>query len=246
MIKLSKNNMDFFNTSFYDKASVDYSKKRYEGAPQSFIQFFFQRRLKHVLWLVGKYCKEKNNQILIEDGCADGIVARAVGESYKENFTKIIGTDISPGMIERACSLNKNPIASYLVKSEISPDVKADVLLAVGFVSPGIFTNEFDFIKKHLESEGICIISLASKNSPYARLKLKDKEITSDYWTFKKYEEFLAKDFTITDSIPYGLFIPKLWALPFLARRIQPILEVVFKPFPILFHETLYVIKQKR
>ena len=237
--------MDFFNTSFYDKASVNYSNQRYEGSPGSFIQFFFQRRLKHVLFLIGKHMKGNINQILIEDGCADGVVAQAVAVYYPNIFSKVIGTDISPGMITAAQGLNKNPRASFRLKSGLATDTKADVVLAVGFVSPGIFADEFSFIKSHLAKDGIVIISLASRNSPYAKLKLQDKEVTRDYWTFKAYENFLAKDFIIIDSIPYGIFIPKLWAFPALGRIIQPILEAAFSFFPSLFHETLYVLKQK-
>src|SRR5882724_3431402 len=136
--------MDFFNTSFYDKASGDYSDKRYNGLPESFIQFFFQRRLKHVLNYCAKYANEmikvtqgNRDLILLEDGCADGVVAQMINKTYPDLFSKIIGTDISPGMIDRAKSINKDPRISFTLKNMLSQDVKADVLLAVGFVSPG-------------------------------------------------------------------------------------------------------------
>jgi SAM-dependent methyltransferase len=245
MIRPSKDNMEFFNTSFYDKASADYSAKRYSSRPRSFIQFLFQKRLKHVLYLIEKHMRQ-NGGTLIEDGCADGIVAQTVGKEYPHLFSKILGTDISPGMIQAAREMNKNSAISFALKSEVTRDVKADAFLAVGFVSPGIFEDEFSFIKSHLAEDGIVIVSLASRNSPYAKLKLATQEITGDYWTFKKYEEFLKKDFEIVDSVPYGLFVPKLWALPAIGRAVQPILEVVLGPFRVLFHETLYVLKYKR
>ena len=233
--------INFSDTSFYDKESKGYSEKRYNSTPKSFIQFCFQKRLKHVEKLVIKYKSKKEDQILIEDGCADGVVAQRVSKY----FSKTIGTDISEGMIQQARDINKNPSVLFFVKHEFPKDIKANLFLAIGFVSPGIFKEEFYFIQEHLENGGIIIMSLVSSNSPYAKLKLKDREITKDYWTFKKYEEFLKKDFVILDSVLYGLFIPKLWTFPLIARIIQPICEFILKIFPILFHEKLYVLKKR-
>ncbi len=246
MIELSKNNMDFFNTSFYDSASSEYSKQRYNVHPQSFIHFFFQTRLRNIITLIKRNCSDRQDQLLIEDGCADGVVAQTVMNIYKESFSQGIGLDISPKMIEQARILNKNPRITFNIKKELGEQMKADVFLAVGFVSPGIFDDEFRFIRNHIKDDGLIIVSLASRNSPYAKLKLKDKEVTNDYWTFRQYEEFLKKDFEIVDSIPYGLFIPKLWAIPFIAMILQPLLEYILNLFPVLFHETLYVLKHKR
>jgi len=242
MIKHFKSNMDFFNTTFYDKESSSYSQKRYGTAPISYTQFFFQERLGIVLGLVEKYQK---GGLLIEDGCADGVVIQSVFARFGDVFTQGIGLDISPGMIVEAQKLNKNSKLSFSLKSGLSPEVRADVLLAVGFVSPGIFEDEFSFVKKHLKKDGVLILSLVSRNSIHARLKLRGKEIANDYWDFKKYEEFLSKDFIIKESVPYGMFVPKLWAFPRVARVLQPVFEVFFKFFPSLFHEKLYVLVQK-
>lgn len=237
--------INFFDTSFYDKESSKYSGKRYGTSPRSYSQFFFQERLKHVVALVGKHVRGKTGQVLIEDGCADGVVAQAVYKRYPQVFSKVIGTDISPGMIEEAKNLNKIPELSFFVKRELPFEIKANIILAVGFVSPGIFEDEFSFIRDHLAVSGIIIVSLVAGNSLHAHFKLKDKEIAQDYLSFKEYETFLRKDYVILDAVPYGFFIPKLWAWPVLGRILQPIFEIVGRIFPALFHETLYVIKKK-
>lgn len=235
--------MEFFNTSFYDKESGQYSGKRYHKTPETYTQFFFQERLRKVISLVGRNIKGRHEQTLIEDGCADGIVAFVISKFFKENFSKIIGTDISPGMILEAQKMYPN-IPFYL-KSQLPEEIRVDVILAVGFVSPGIFDDEFAFIKKHLKRDGKIITSLVNRTSIHARLKLKGKPILEDYWTYAKYEEYLKKEFTIVDSVPYGLFVPKLWAVPMVARLLQPLFEIILKPFPGLFHEKLYVLEYK-
>ncbi len=236
--------MEFFNTSFYDKESGQYSSKRYNKIPTTYTQFFFQERLRQVLSLVGEFMSNKNNQVLIEDGCADGVVAFVVGEKHKKTFSHVIGTDISFGMISEAQRLY--PKIPFYIKNQLPSDMKADLILAVGFVSPGIFDDEFTFIQKHLKKDGKIIVSLVNNSSIYARLKLRDKEIFQDYWTFDEYEEFLKKEFKIIDSAPYGLFVPKLWVIPTIAIILQPFFEFIFKPFPSLFHEKLYVLEYKR
>jgi SAM-dependent methyltransferase len=238
--------VDFFDTTFYDKESAQYSGKRYNTAPRSYVQFFFQERLRHVINLVGKHAGHKKDLTIIEDGCADGVVVQMVYKKYRQIFSKVIGTDLSPGMIEAAKKLNQNPVVSFSLKSELPQDIKADVFLAVGFVSPGIFADEFSFIRNHLKKDGIVIMSLVAKNSIHARLKLKGKEIVNDYRMFAEYEKFLETEFEIIDKAGYGFFVPKLWAVPAIARVLQPVFEIIGKISPSLFHETLYVLKEKR
>ncbi len=236
--------MDFFNTTFYDNESEGYSRKRYNVTPTTYTHFFFQDRLSKVVSLVGEHFKDGQNLIMIEDGCADGVVLYSVDYLYPDLFSKIIGTDISPKMIEAAAKRNKKEYISFVIKDAM-PEVIADCFLAIGFVSPGIFKEEFAFIDRHLASNGLCIMSLVSNNSLYAKFKLKDKKIAKDYRSFAEYEKILSERFEIVDSVPYGLFIPKLWAAPSLARFLQPLLEKILRPFPQLFHEKLYVLRPK-
>src|SRR5574343_11548 len=192
--------MDFYNTKYYDTASIDYSDKRYNSIPNSFIKFFFQRRLLKAIDLIEKNCKFSESQVLIEDGCADGVVIQSVSKIFPKLFETMIGVDISPKMVSRAKEINKNNRISFFLKNEFESQYKADLFLAIGFVSPGIFDDEFSFIKRHLKSDGIAILSLPSINSLYAKLKLSDREVTKDYWSFLEYENFLNNDFIIIDK----------------------------------------------
>jgi len=234
--------IDFFDTSFYDKESINYSENRYLSKPNTYNKFFFQNRLNIILKMIDKYIKYQKNQTIIEDGCADGFVIKNIINKYKSNFSSAIGIDISPGMIDKAKS-NTNQMVKYYIKDNFNENIKADIFLAIGFVSPGIFHNEFDFINLYTRDNSIVVLSLPSNNSLFARLK--GREIHKDYWDFNKYEEFIKKKFEILDSKAYGLFIPKLWAFPRLAMILQPIFENLFSPLLNLFHEKLYILKKR-
>lgn len=237
--------MNFDNTTFYDKASGEYSNRRYKSGTNSYIQFFFKRRLSLTIDILQKYLSGRNNLSLLEVGCADGIVIETIDSKYSNNFTKYIGTDISPEMIKVASEKNKNNKINYYIKNS-NEQGGFDFVLAIGFLSPGIFDREFDYIKKFLKKDGIAIVSMASRDSIYTKLKLKDQEYSKDYWNHNQYMEFLQKDFDVLCTKPCGLFIPKLWVLPVLARIAQPICESVFKfIIPNLFHEKLYVLRRK-
>jgi 2-polyprenyl-3-methyl-5-hydroxy-6-metoxy-1,4-benzoquinol methylase len=243
--------MDFYNTNYYDKASYEYSNKRYSVVSKSYIQFFFKRRLDIILRYIEKdYLKninisEDKKLRILEDGCADGVVIESILKNFPNIFSECIGIDISPEMIKTARIKNKlNNVSYYMKGTEVSS--LFDIILAVGFVSPSLFEEEFAYIRKHLNKNGIIIISLASKKSLYTILKLKDKEYVKDYWTHGDYKSLLEKEFKVIDSIPCGFFIPKLWSLPTLARIIQPIVENIMRHIaPDLFHEKLYILKNK-
>ncbi len=88
--------MDFYNTSFYDTASDDYSQKRYPDKTVSYIHFFFKRRLNIILGLVEENMRQGNRRLL-ESGCADGIVINSIMRNFPNLFLECVGTDISPG-----------------------------------------------------------------------------------------------------------------------------------------------------
>ncbi len=237
--------MNFDNTTFYDKASGEYSNRRYKSGTNSYIQFFFKRRLSLTIDILQKYISGRTNLLLLEVGCADGIVIETIDSKYPNNFIKYTGTDISPEMIRVASEKNKNSKISYYLKNS-SEQGEFDFVLAIGFLSPGIFDREFNYIKKFLKKGGIAIVSMASKDSIYTKIKLRDQEYSKDYWNHDKYREFLQKDFDILNAEPCGLFIPKLWSIPVLARIVQPVLESILKYIiPNLFHEKLYVLRRK-
>ncbi len=237
--------MDFYNTTFYDNASAEYSGKRYKGKTNSYIQFFFKRRLQLILNILKNNISDKKNLRLLEIGCADGIVVDTVVSNFSNSFSECVGTDISPEMIEMAKKKNNNKNISYYLKNNGESGL-FDVVLAVGFLSPGIFDQEFSYINKYLKPEGTVIVSLASKDSLYTKIKLRDKDYAKDYWNHRQYEDFLRRDFDLISTHPYGLFIPKLWAFPSVARIIQPTIETLLAPFLSgFFHEKLYVLRKR-
>jgi SAM-dependent methyltransferase len=239
------NNMDFYNTQFYDKASTEYSNRRYKGKTLSYIQFFFKRRLSLTLIILSELIKGREKLRLLEAGCADGIIINTILKVFPDNFTNCVGTDISPGMIEAANKRNTNKNISYFLK-EGGESGYFDFVLALGFLSPSIFDIEFAYFKKNIKPDGIIILTLASRKSIYTRLKLQKESYIKDYWTHEEYEEFLKKDFEILTTRPYGFFIPKLWAFPRIAVYVQPLVEnIMAKILPNLFHEKLYVLKKR-
>ena len=237
--------MDFYNTDFYDKASTEYSNKRYKGKTSSYIQFFFKRRLTIALEIIGKNLRGRKSLRIIEGGCADGIVLDTILNKFPDNFVNCFGTDISPEMIEVANKRNTNKNISYFLKGA-GETGQFDFVLAIGFLTPSIFDIEFSYIKKYLKSDGIVILSLASRDSIYTRIKLQKEEYIKDYLKHKEYEKSLNKDFELLSSHPYGFFIPKLWAFPSIARFLQPLIENIMKYItPNLFHEKLYILRKR-
>jgi hypothetical protein len=90
------------------------------------------------------------------------------------------------------------------------------------------------------------VYSSAGKNSLHAKIKLTDKKYAEDYLSYPEYEAIISKYFNVVSSEIYGLFIPKLWVFPRLARKIQPTLEIMFRRIlPNLFHEKIYLLKKK-
>ncbi len=182
---------------------------------------------------------------MLESGCADGIVINSIMRNFPNLFLECVGTDISPGMIEKAQEKNRYHNVSYCLKDTEESGL-FDLVLAIGFLSPGIFGNEFDYIGKYLKNEGLIMISLPSRESLYSMIKLKGEQYAKDYWTHADYRRFLEKEFEIIDSIPCGLFIPKLWSVPFIARILQPITETIMKYIiPDLFHEKVFLLKRR-
>jgi 2-polyprenyl-3-methyl-5-hydroxy-6-metoxy-1,4-benzoquinol methylase len=231
---------------FYNQESTQYSKKRYEGKTESYTQFFFKKRLSIVLDFINYILSKKSNLDLLEIGCADGIVISHIQKTFPNKFSSFVGIDIAESMIEVAKKLNGDPSTSFYVRGN-EPSKKYDVILAIGFLSVPMFKKDFGYIEENLKDDGFFLWSLASRNSLHARIKLKGANYISEYASFKEYESFLSKNFEIVKSEPYGLFIPKLWAFPGIARTIQPIIENIFKNiFPSLFHEKVYLLKKKK
>jgi len=231
---------------FYDKESSIYSAKRYLGEVTSYTQFFFHKRLTVVVALMKDLVKDRKQLSLLDIACADGIITQKVAKEYNENFSFFVGNDISAKMVKVANELNHDSRISFYIKNE-TPDYKFDIVLALGFLSGSILKYEIDFASQYLKNDSFFICTLVSKYSILSLLKVRTKPYYQDYWSYKKQEALLKEEgFQIIKVIPCGLFIPLLWKSPKMARKIQPILEVVFSFMPNLYQEKIYLLQRTK
>ena len=248
VLSIATPSVNFDDTSFYDKESAVYSEKRYVTSPSTYNQFFFSRRLKLLKRWFGDtiaYSQSESIEIL-EIGCADGVILRKLIESYDRTIKYAVGVDISPQMVQQARAINHNPKLRFFVKSDILEETFG-LVLAVGFLSPPIFVSEFEFIKRYLQPGGIIVCSIAGKYSLFAKFKLRNVSSAADYQSYDLCEKYFLQDFDIVNTFSYGIFIPKLWALPkSIAYPIQVACEYLFQIFPSLYHERLYILKKKQ
>lgn len=240
--------MEPFN--YYNQESAQYSRKRYEGVIDTYVKYFFKRRLALILNYLkhladGPLSERQGGLILLDVGCADGVVLREIARELPDRFNKLVGVDIAENMIKQARALTKESNIKFFNKSE-TPHEKFDVVLIVGFMTEPLWQSEKNYIFEHLVPGGTVIVSLAGRNSLHAGIKLKDKEYVRDYRSYQEYEWMLENDFEIVSKKHYGFFVPKLWSLPFLARFIQPTTDILLASFfPELFHEVLYLLRRK-
>lgn len=238
------------DTSFYDRESVSYSEKRYLRRPKVYVEFFFQKRLRVVLRELCRIFGDKKALKLLDVGCADGIITRTIAQKMSSNFEELIGIDISPKMIDAARTFVCKPNTSFFLRDGQLFQNKVtehyfDVVLGLGYVTATILEEEITFAKKYLKTGGFYIVTLAARDSIHARLKIPHAPYRADYVSYPEYRRLLAKHFKIVRAIPNGLFVPKLWVFPFLARFLQPLFEKIFRFCPSLYHEVIYVLINK-
>jgi len=233
------------DTNFYDAQSSVYSKKRYPATSTEYLHFFFKRRLGILLSYLDFISENRTNMSLLEVGCADGVVLRAVS-AHSRAFSSLFGVDISPKMIESAKAEISESNVSFSLRNG-AKNSSYDVILEVGVLNLNDLESEISFVKKHLKIGGYYICSLASGTSSRAVLKSKGGDDTfTHFLSFGEYDTELKKHFMVVKSDYYGLFIPLIWKIPFLARMIQHTAEILFKPFvPSLFHEKIYLLRAK-
>ena len=233
-------------SDYYDKESSVYSEKRYFGAPQTYVKFYFKNRMKIVLELLSKILKNEKNLALLDVACADGVITEAIDRTFPNVFSRLVGTDISPLMVSTAQNkFAKDSRFSFFVK-DLCPVEQYDVALGLGYISASIFNEEMNFLKIRLKTGGYYVCTLASPNSIYAKLKLSHETYIKDYRSYDEYRKMLSPHFHIIDEVSSGIFIPKLWAFPRLARVIQPMAEILFRNIlPNLFHEKIYLLRKK-
>lgn len=231
---------------FYNKESENYSRKRYEGQILTYTQFMFRRRFSIALSYIERLVNKDNKINIFEMACADGVLLRKIFLTFPGSISRSVGMDISDSMVLKARELSLGfDNMSYFVKDEIDPGL-FDVILGLGYVSTPIIHEEFLYVNQHLVKGGYYICSLPGRLSLQARIKLRDKEYAKSYLTYEEYEKIILNYFEIVSSDVYGFFVPKLWAIPFLARSLQPIVEVFFKRFsPNLYHEKIYLLRKR-
>lgn len=232
------------NIDYYNQENKRYSQKRYPGEMIDYLHFFFRKRLE----LAKKFLKQiaKNNDNLLEIGCADGIVAFEINSEFKNVFHSIVGIDNAPKMIEVALS-NKaiSPNVKFFLRDDWKTDMSYDIILEIGVFNFTDMVKEIDFVRDTLKREGYYICSVASKKSLKNYLRREDKDF-KNFLTFKQYEKEFLKYFSIIDMHPYGLFVPYLWKFPEVGRKLQPILERLFAIIlPDIFHEKIFLLRLK-
>jgi SAM-dependent methyltransferase len=231
--------------NFYNQESARYSDKRYLGLAKTYVQYFFQRRLSLVLSLLQIIIADQKNLSLLDVACADGIITQAIAEKFSAQFSHLLGVDIAPDMVAVAAAKNRDPRINFLIKDQ-TPEQKFDLVLGLGFISGGILAEEMAFAKKHLKPGAYFICTLPSKYSIRALLTIRDKDYYQGYWSYRHYRQFLATDFDIVATRPYGFFIPWLWKWPTVARPSQALIEAVLaRLVPGLFHEQIFCLRLK-
>ncbi len=228
---------------FYNQESQKYSSKRYPEIASSYYQYLFTKRREIFLAFVNAILpKLGGNPSLLEVGCADGIILKSIETRFPNSFTSIVGMDISPKMIETAKANNKNDKISFKLKHELQEGAY-DIVVELGVRAP--IEDQLSYAQQHLKPGGYFIYSLIGRKSSYANLKLDDasKKLLKSY---AAYEETISKyNFAITDLSAYGLFVPKLWKFPTIARVPQSFLDFIFRKItPELFHEQIYVLRK--
>jgi SAM-dependent methyltransferase len=234
------------DTSFYNQESTQYSLKRYPKVAQSYTQFFFNRRLSFAKKYIAKVLLyEKRPLSLLELGCADGIVVREFEQTFPGAFSKIVGVDVSPGMVEEARRQNKSQVAEFFLRQEYANGEVVDVVNETGVINYAGFDQDVAFVENRLKRGGWYVLSVAGTNS--LRNTLKGEGDFIDFRSYREYESLLREKFTIHRAIGCGVFVPHLWKIPALARLLQPIVEVIIGTLiPSWCHEKIYLLRIKR
>lgn len=231
------------DAEFYNKESLKYSSKRYPRKASTYIQYFFKRRLQILLIELGEICEEKTGLNLLEVGCADGVVLRAIVEAFPQSFSSMTGIDTAKDMVSAAKSLtNDSRIAFYERGAE--PKEKRDVIIEIGVANYADFDEELRYAKENLIEGGTFILSIAAKGSINAFFGKGDGY--NNFLSYREYESRISHSFRIVRYIPVGFYIPIIWRVPAIARYIQAVKERVMAPIaPNVFHEKVYVLKAK-
>jgi SAM-dependent methyltransferase len=234
--------------NFYNKESRAYSEKRYLGATDNFIKFFFKKRLSLFLYFLKRGIERDfagRKADVLDIGCADGYVMGEIHKDFSSLLGKLTGIDTSPDMITEARSVfSGNPAFNFFIRGD-EPAGQFDVIVELG-VPLSDWREEFTYVVSKLTDGGIYIFSTpGSKNSLYSRIK-KDFHIVRPL-SFFEFNSLAQEFFEIQESKPYAFFIPLLWRFPAAARILQPFIEIIGSLIaPNLCHEKMYVLRKRK
>lgn len=233
------------DTRYYDQESLRYSKKRYPESATTYTQFLFKERLAHLLRLLQESFANRRDLELLEIGCADGYVLSKV-QALPIHTQRLIGVDISPGMIEAAKLGATEKTGFHLRGTYDFGQESFDGIIEVGVLNLTDLGPDLLFAKNHLREDGYYFCSIAASTSLTVKLKPDNENDYRHFLTYPEYEAEIRKEFHILRSIPYGLFIPYLWRFPSIARVVQPAIERLFRSVaPNVFHEKLFLLKKR-
>jgi SAM-dependent methyltransferase len=230
---------------FYNQESGQYSDKRYPRAARSYVQFFFKRRLALTLSFLGEaIATQKSDLSLLEVGCADGVVIRAIENKFPHKFKKIVGIDIATEMIEQAKKKNSSPHVEFFTRDAYTSTEQVDVVVETGVINYVRMEQELEFAHEHLSPQGLFILSIAGTGSLLN--KLKHEEGFSDFRSYTEYDRLVREKFVVLSVRGCGVFVPYLWRIPALARPLQALLDtIVGFVAPGLCHEKVYLLQKK-
>lgn len=233
------------DTSFYNQESTQYSSKRYPKVPSSYTQFFFNRRLALTKNFVAKIIAYEGKELsLLELGCADGIVVRELVHTFPHAFSKLVGIDISPGMVEEARKQNTEQRVEFLLRQDYVARPTVDIVTETGVINYAGFDSDVTFVSQNLKNDGWYVLSIAGTNS--LRNLLKPEGDFVDFRSYGEYEKLLREKFSVYATIGCGFFIPHIWKVSVIARPLQLFADAVLgRIFPSLCHEKVFLLKKK-
>jgi SAM-dependent methyltransferase len=231
------------DSDFYDRESSVYSSKRYSGKTATYIQFFFKKRLAITLGMLKYFLRSGSSRLLLEIGCADGIVLREIEEGLPNTFSTLVGIDISEDMVKVARQLTHLGKAAFYLRGLEPQHTLYDVVVEVGVANYADFDSELIYAYDQLKDDGVYIVSVAGANA--LSLYMGGDVGYKNFHSYDMYEDKIRKIFRIKKVIPVGLRLPLLWKMPMIARIVQPVLEVFSRPMlGSFFHEKIYFLKK--
>jgi glycosyltransferase involved in cell wall biosynthesis len=231
------------DTAYYNRVSRSYSATRYPVQANTFVQWFFKERLNIVLLMVEKCIEGRTGLSILEIGCADGVVIRAIYEAFPKTFSIIDAVDISPEMIVAARRNHHDTPIRFEERRKLSP-AHYDVIVEVGVLNYTPFVDDLKVIAKLLTPNGRAIISIAGDGS--LKNKFSPDRGYLHFTPYDTYEKDMRSIFHIEKIMPVGFFLPLLWRVASLGRLLQLQVEQIFiRRKPNLFHEKVYTLSPK-